>query len=115
MKQELLGSVRSVRTEWGQWDLTNEVWGEADRTMVEEYRPDGKCLSTEVRYASGSAHRTTHTYDDSGVLTESSYYNGDQAAGRCMYFYDDQGRPTLHVGVAAEGSESVCEEYSYGA
>jgi hypothetical protein len=112
MKSELVGPVRSVRGEWAEWDLTNEVWKAPQRVTIEEYRPDGKISSSELRFVGGSVSRSAYSYDEAGLLVETQIWNGDAPAGRWVNEYDAD-RLIRTVGHLPDGSEQVGEERTY--
>jgi hypothetical protein len=106
------GGARTVRTEWAEWDLTNETWKAPSRVTLEEYRPDGRLRVSEGRNPDGSVYRSTNLYDDAGLLTETQFESG-AAVGRGTYSYDDGGRLIRQVSYAPDGSERVAEEHTY--
>ncbi len=114
MREEPSGA-RSVRSEWAEWDLTSESWKLPTRITVEEYRSDGKLLSSEMRFPNESACRSTNSYDESGLLIERQFQNGDAPAGRTILVYDEWGRLIRQMGRAPDGAERVAEEHVYGA
>jgi YD repeat-containing protein len=112
VKQELLGRVRSVRTELAIWDLAAETWQTPERVTVEEYREDGKISANEHRW-NGQVSRSTYLYDQPGRLVETQFcWNGDESAGRVAYEYDDSGRLVRQVGYGHDGAR-VIEERTY--
>ena len=113
MKPDVPDGARSVRTEWAEWDLTNEVWKAPMRVTVEEFRPDGKLRVTECRNPDGSVSRSINSYDDAGLLIEPRFENSDGTAGRETYSYDDRGRPIRSVFYAPDGSVYFTLENAY--
>jgi hypothetical protein len=111
VRSELLGSVRSVRTESAIWDLTTETWQAPNRVVREEYREDGK-ISVWEHHWNGQASRSTHKYDQAGRLVETQIWNGGESAGRVAYEYDESGQLMRQVGYGLEGAR-VIEERTY--
>jgi hypothetical protein len=107
--------ARTVRTEWAEWDLTNEMWKAPQRVTVEEFRPDGKLRVSEYRNPDGSVSRSIYSYDDAGLLIESRSENSDGTAGRGTCSYDDRGRPIRSVSYAPDGSVGLTVENAYAA
>ena len=114
MKRDVLGDVRSVRTEMATWDLTNESWQVPMRVTVEEYRLDGKRASSETR-GEGWFGRSTNIYDDAGRLIESQIQDGTGKIGRQIYSYDAAGRQIRQVHQGPDGLETFTEENTYAA
>jgi YD repeat-containing protein len=111
LKEELIGCVRSLRTESAVWDLATETWQTPQRVTLEEYREDGKISAREDRW-NGQGSRSTYLYDQAGRLVETQIWNGDENAGRVAYVYDENGRLVRQVGYGREGAR-VTEERTY--
>ncbi len=111
MKSELLGRVRSVRTESAVWDLATETWQTPQRVTLEEYREDGKISVTEHRW-NGQVSGSTFEYDEACRLIETHVWNGDEDIGRQVYEYDRSSRLVRQVGYGREGAR-VLEERTY--
>ena len=87
MKPEVVGPVRSVRTERAEWDLSVGQWKEATYNSLQEYRSDGKLATSETRFSSECATKCAHSYDDAGALIdvrESRY--GATPIGFAIYY-----------------------------
>ena len=112
MKAEIVGPVRSVRSERAEWDLTNEVWQEPKGFSVEEYRPDGKISSSENQWNGAAVSRCTYSYDDAGLLTETRHWNGDTLGGWSVNEYDGE-RLVRTVGHTPDGPAKAAEERTY--
>ena len=107
--------ARTVRKEWAaEWDLTNEEWKAPRFVMIEEFRPDGKLLVSEMRNPDGSVCRSVNSYDDAGLLTATEFQNG-ATSSTSVTVHDDRGRLIRRVGNDPDGSERVGEEYVYAA
>jgi len=107
MKTELVGPVRSVRSESAEWDLTNEVWQAPSRVTTEEYRKDGKISSSGLRCETW-AHRSSYSYDDAGRLIETRFWNGETPGGWQVNEYDG-GRLVRTVGHSPDGTSEPHE------
>ena len=111
MKEELLGRVRSVRTESALRDLATETWQTPQQVTVEDYREDGKISVTEHRW-NGPVSRCTYKYDRAGRLIETEFRIGDEHAGTQVHEYDESGRLARQVGHGRDGTR-VTEERTY--
>ena len=111
MKSELLGRVRSVRTETSLWDLATETWQAPTLVKLEEYREDGKISVSEHREVS----RSTYKYDQAGRLAEIQISIGDANAGRVAYEYDESDRLIRTVQYPAAGAGVVMDDRTYAA
>jgi YD repeat-containing protein len=112
VKSELLGRVRSVRTESALWDLATETWQAPQRVTLEEYREDGKISVSEHRW-NGQVSRSTYRYDEAGRLIETAFWNGGALAGRQVHEYDESGRLIRQVYFGMIGAGVVMEECTY--
>jgi hypothetical protein len=109
VKSELLGRVRSVRTESALWDLT--TWQTPRGFTLEEYREDGKISGTEHGW-NGQVSRSTFEYGEAARLVETQIWHGDELLGRQAHEYDESGRLIRQVGYGRDGAQ-VIEERSY--
>jgi hypothetical protein len=115
MRPEVPEKARTVRTEWAEWDLTNEMWKAPLRVTIEEFRPDGKLLVSEYRNPDGSVSRSVNSYDDAGLPIESRFESGDGAVSQGTCSYDHRGRLIRSVSYASDGSVRLSVEIVYAA
>jgi hypothetical protein len=110
---KLLGPVRTVRSEFAEWDTNQEQWQPPRSSSLVVHRPDGNVEEREDRYANNSVSRTTFTYDQANRLLESIFQSGDGQIGRTVYDYDESGRLVRKISVDGNGGEQASEIYSY--
>ena len=115
MKRDAIGNVRSIRTEFAEWDLTGETWQPSTRVTLEEYRPDGKLAGSEFHFQNSPAQQSTNRYDDGGALVETQHRHGGELMWTARYAYDAAGRLLRNVSTSKEGVEQVVEEHAYEA
>jgi hypothetical protein len=115
MRPDVPEKARTIRTEWAEWDLANEVWKPPSRVTLEEFRPDGKRRVSEHRNSDGSVSRSIFSYDDAGLLIESRFENSEGLASRGICSYDDRGRLIRSLGYAPDGSVNGTVENAYAA
>jgi YD repeat-containing protein len=108
-KWKLRGPVRTVRSEWAEWDAAREAWTAPRRFTVTEFRADGKIGSNETHNADGSIARTAYRYDERGRLLE--VQRGD--ASNLIYSYDESGRHVRTMSVDADGGSRESESCRY--
>jgi YD repeat-containing protein len=84
------GPVRSLRTEFAEWDVAAEEWRPFRHSTLTRFRPDGQIDTTEHDNSESSASRTTS-------------------------FHDADGRLSRITAIAPDGTEHVCESWTYDA
>ena len=108
------GSVRSIRTELAEWDLTLEQWRAAQYFTIVRFHPGGVVSESEHHNPDGTISRSSFTYDAAGRILEARFGMDDGPVSKSLYLYDERGRPTRVVGVDPDGTEREAENYSYG-
>jgi hypothetical protein len=105
--------VRTLRTQFAEWDITKEQWQAPRRSSVAHLRPDGRVIDQEDHNPNGSISRSSHNYDESGRILESTFQLDDGPITKDVCRYDDLGRIARNIRVG-EGIEREAEIYSYG-
>ena len=100
---KLRGPVRTLRTEFAEWDITKEQWQPPRRSSVAQLRPDGRVDEQEDHNPNGSISRSRYSYDESGRLLESTFQLDDGPISKSVYRYDDLGRIARNIRVDGEG------------
>ena len=108
------GDVRSIRTEFAEWDLTLEQWRAAQYFTLVRFRPNGSVGESEHHNPDGTISRSSFTYDTAGRMQEARFGMNAGPVSKSLYFYDERGRLTRVVGVDPDGTEREAETYSYG-
>src|SRR5438105_3856258 len=111
---KLRGAVRTLRTEFAEWDIAKEQWQSPRRSSVSQLRPDGRVDEQVDHNPNGSISRSRHSYDEAGRLLESTFQLDDGPITKNVYRYDDLGRIVRNFRVDGEGIEREAEIYSYG-
>lgn len=109
------GPVRTLRTEWAQWDPAKEEWLTPAGFRLVEFRADGKVSRSETHHPDRPVQRDTNSYDEAGRLAEESFQNGDDPPVRMVQVYDADGRLIRQVRHDPTGQERVTETWSYAA
>ncbi len=109
-KWNVHGPVRTLQSEFAEWDLSREEWQPSRRTGVFEFRPDGKISASVHDNPDGSVMRSEWLYDDAGRLVELQH--GDTSC-RWLYSYDSAGRPTRTMQVNQDGSRQQTGACTY--
>lgn len=107
------GPVRTVQTQFAEWDPESGDWQPLRTRAVESFRRDGQLGETEYHNPDGSTSRHIRIYDDSGRLTEEQWRPHDVLTKRSLHTYDAQGRPASLRTVDADGTERETERYRY--
>jgi YD repeat-containing protein len=113
-KWNVHGAVRSLRTEFAEWDLTLEQWRAAHHFTLVRFRPDGAISESEHHNPDGSIVRSGYAYDAAGRMQEVRFGMNDDPTSRSIYSYDESGRLTRVFGMDQDGAEHESEVYSYG-
>jgi hypothetical protein len=110
---QVRGPVRTVRTEWAQWDPAKESWEPPGRQIRAEFRIDGKISLTDTHNPDGSVYRCENIYGDSGLLIESRAQLNGELLTRTLHFYDGDARPIRQTQQESEGTDRLVESWSY--
>src|SRR5262249_10356337 len=108
------GSVRTLHTEFAEWDITKEAWQAPRRSSLAHFRPEGKVSEQEDRNPNGSVSQSRNSYDESGRLFESTFQLDDGPIGKRVYRYEELGRIARNIRIDGEEIERETEIYSYG-
>jgi hypothetical protein len=106
------GPVRTLRTEFAEWDLSLEQWKPARHFTLVRFNPDGKISETEDHNADGSIARTIFVYNAEGRLRERRSGVGDKPIGKTIFFYDSVDQLVRVVSLGPDGQETEAEVYS---
>jgi hypothetical protein len=109
----LRGSVRTLETQFAEWDPVCGDCRPLKTRAVESFRRDGQLSETEHHNPDGSTSRHIRIYDDSGRMTEEQWRPRDVLTNRSLHTYDAQGRPASMRTVDADGTEREAERYRY--
>ena len=110
---KLRGPVRTLRTEFAEWDITNEQWQAPRRSCLLQLHPDGRVVQQEDYNPNGSISRSKYTYDDTGHLLETTFQLDEGPTGRRLNLYDELGRLVRTLSTEGDGLERDIEVYSY--
>jgi YD repeat-containing protein len=102
---KLRGPVRTLRTEFAEWDITNEQWQAPRRFCLVQLRPDGRVVEQEDHNPNGSFSRSRYTYDDAGHLLETTFQLDEGPIYRRLNRYDELGRLVRTLSTDSEGLE----------
>jgi hypothetical protein len=109
----LRGPVRSMRSEFAEWDIGEEHWGASRRSTIVHFRPDGSVDEQVDHNPNGSVSKQTYIYDEAGRLLIARFQLNDAPAGERVYRYDSQGRLSRTFSLDEKGVELELETYSY--
>lgn len=113
-KWDVLGPVRTLRTEFAEWNLSLEQWQTAHHFMLVRFHHDGKVSESESHNADGSVYRSSYAYDAAGRIEKTRFGRNGDIPSSTIYFYDEHGRLTRVVSVDGDGAERESEAYTYG-
>ena len=112
-KWDLHGPVRTLHSEWAEWNAARSEWHPPRMQTVAEFRSDGQLAERRHHNPDGSIARQILVYDEAGRLTEDQWWMNDVLDMRNLHRYDDLGRPRSVVTVNAEGGERQLEVCRY--
>jgi YD repeat-containing protein len=106
--------VRTLRTEFAEWDIATEQWQAPRRFCQVQLRPDGRVVEQEDRNpTNGSISRSRYTYAETGHLLESTFQLDEGPIDRRLNRYDELGRLVRTLSTDGEGQERDFEVCSY--
>ena len=111
---ELRGPVRTLRTQFAEWNPEARDWWPLKNRSVATFRTDGQLSEIEHHNPDGSVPREVRVYDDAGRLTEDQWWSNDVLTRRVVHTYDVGGRSASAVTVDADGTKHEIERYEYG-
>jgi len=110
---ELRGPVRTLRTQFAEWNPDTGDWWRLENRFVAMFRKDGQLSEIEHHNPDGSVPREVRVYDDAGRLTEHQWWSNDVLTGRVVRTYDVRGRSASAVTVDAHGTTHETERCQY--
>jgi hypothetical protein len=110
---ELRGSVRTLRTQFAEWNPEAGDWWPLRNRFVATFRADGQLSEIEHHNPDGSVPREVRVYDDAGRLTEDQWWSNDVLTRRVIHTYDISGRSASAVTVDADGTKHETERCHY--
>jgi hypothetical protein len=109
------GPVRTLRTEFAEWDPADATWQAPRRVSAVMFRPDGQISDSETRNPDGSVARSARVYDVGGRIIEAQTWMDGGPRSRVLHSYDPQGRPMKTVQVAWDGTQRQIDTCGYDA
>ena len=106
---ELRGPVRTLRTQFAEWNPETGDWWPLKNRFVAMFRPDGQLSESEYHNPDGSVPREVRVYDEAGRLTEDQWWSNEVLTRRVVHTYDGDGRPASAVTVDADGTKHEAE------
>ncbi len=107
------GPVRTLRSEFAEWDLTTEAWQAPRSYSLTSFLADGRISESEAHNPDGSISRSACLYDEAGRLSEMRFRMNEGPAGRTVYAYDDSEDPIRIRHIAPDGTATDSEVYRY--
>src|SRR5688572_26704320 len=111
---DLRGPVRTLRTQFAEWNPEVGDWWPLKNRFVATFRADGQLSEIEHHNPDGSVPREVRLYDDAGRLTEDQWWSNDVLTRRVVHTYDGGGRSASAVTVDADGTKHEIERCEYG-
>ena len=111
---ELRGPVRTLRTQFAEWNPETRDWWPLKNRFVATFRADGQLSEIEHHNPDGSVPREVRLYDDAGRLTEDQWWSNDVLTRRVVHTYDGVGRSASAETVDADGTKHEIERSEYG-
>ena len=110
---QLRGPVRTLRTEFAEWNPEAGDWRPLKSRFVATFRADGQLSEVEYHNPDGSVPRDVRVYDDAGRLTENQWWSNDVLTRRVVHTHDDAGRLVSSGTVAVDGTTQEVELCRY--
>jgi hypothetical protein len=110
---ELRGPVRTLQTQFAEWNAEAGAWGPLKNRFIATFRTDGQLSEIEHHNPDGSVPREVRLYDEAGRLTEDQWWSNDVLTTRVLHTYDGGGRSASAVTVDADGTKHETERCQY--
>jgi hypothetical protein len=110
---ELRGPVRTLQTQFAEWNLETGDWRPLKNRFVATFRSDGQLSEIEHHNPDGSVPREVRLYDEAGRLTEDQWWSNDLLTRRVLHTYGVAGRSASAVTIDADGAKSETERCQY--
>ncbi len=110
---ELRGPVRTLRTQFAEWNPETGDWWPLKNRFVAMFRGDGQLSEIQHHNPDGSIPREVRIYDEGGRLTEYQWWAHDVLTRRILHTYDAGGRPAAAVTVDVDGTKREAELCRY--
>jgi YD repeat-containing protein len=110
---ELRGPVRTLRTQFAEWNPETGDWWPLKNRFVATLRADGQLSEIEHHNPDGSVPREVRVYDEAGRLAEDQWWANGVVTRRVLHTYDVAGRPASSVTVAVDGTRQDAELCRY--
>src|SRR5215831_9672219 len=109
----LRGPVRTLRTQFAEWNPEAGEWWLLKDRFVATFRTDGQLSEVEHHNRDRSIPREVHLYDEAGRLIEDQWWPNDVLTRRVVHTYDVGGRSVSVVRVDADGTKHETERCEY--
>jgi YD repeat-containing protein len=110
---ELRGPVRTLRSQFAEWNPVAGDWWPLKARFVAKFRPDGQVGEIEHHNPDGSVPREIWIYDEAGRLIEDQWWAKDELTRRTFHTYVVDGRPASCVAVDLDGTKRETEQWQY--
>jgi hypothetical protein len=109
----LRGSVKTMRTEFAEWEVGKEQWQVPRHTTLHRFRADGQINEHVSHNPNGSVSRSTYSYDAADRLAEVQFRLDDGPVSKTLYRYDDLGRVVQTIAVDNDSTEREASTWNY--
>jgi YD repeat-containing protein len=110
---ELRGPVRTLRTQFAEWNPETADWSPLKTRFVATFRADGQLSEIEHHNPDGSVPRQVRLYDEHGRLTEDQWWANGVVTSRTLSTHDARGRLASSVTIDADGTRREAELCRY--
>jgi hypothetical protein len=110
---DLRGAVRTLRTQFAEWNPETRDWSPLKNRFVATFRADGQLSEVDHHNPDGSVPREVRAYDDAGRLTEDQWWLNEVLTRRVVHTYDVGGRSASAMTVDADGAKHETERCQY--
>src|SRR5262245_51877314 len=110
---DLRGPVRTLQTQFAEWNPETGDWRPLKNRFVATFRSDGQLSEIEHHNPDGSVPREVRLYDEAGRLTEDQWWSNDLLTRRVVHTYDVAGRSASAVTIDADGAKNESERCQY--
>jgi hypothetical protein len=112
-KWKVHGPVKTLKSEFAEWDLDRQDWQPANRITVASFNRDGTISTTDHHNPDGTIAHSRWFQDDAGRMIESQSWMNDGPIDKTVYVYDEGGRLIRTTYLDHNGSSREIEACSY--
>jgi hypothetical protein len=98
--------VRTLKTEFAEWDLNQGEWGPPRSVTLCTFRPDGNISESDHHNRDGSIAHSRCLYNEAGRLVQTQFWINNGPPQKPLYSFDNAGRHVRTTHVNQDGTRA---------